>query len=447
MTADAPRLLLVDDDPSLLRLLHLRLESAGYAVDTAESGHAALTRVESHPPDVVITDLKMDGMDGLALLDELQRRQPGLPVLLLTAHGTIPDAVQATQGGAVAFLTKPVDRQELLRELDRALSVSARAAVPDDWRAEIVTRSPRMEELLEQARRVAQTTTSVLIEGASGTGKELVARAVHRASPRRDRPFIAINCGAMPEGLLESELMGHEKGAFTGAQQANMGLIRTADGGTLFLDEIGDMPLSLQVKLLRVLQERRVRPVGGTRDYPVDVRIISATHRDLSQAIRDGEFREDLYYRLNVIRLQIPPLAERREDIPLLINRRLRALAERDGTRPRVYSPEAMELMVAAPWPGNVRQLDNAVEQHVALSSGAVIPAEQVRQSLGAEAASFPSVAEARAAFTRDYLVRLLKLTEGNVSEAARLAQRNRSEFYKPLSRHEVDPADFKRTG
>jgi len=442
---DAPRILLVDDDPSLLRLLDIRLQAAGYAVDSAESAQAALAHVEQTPPDVVVTDLRMEGMDGHGLLEELQRRRPGLPVLLLTAHGTIPDAVHATQGGAVAFLTKPVDRDELLREIEKGLSVSARTEVPDDWRREIVTRSPRMEELLEEARRVATTNTSVLITGDSGTGKELLARAIHRASPRRDHPFMAINCGAMPEGLLESELMGHERGAFTGAQQANPGLIRTADGGTLFLDEIGDMPLALQVKLLRVLQERRVRPVGGTRDFPVDVRVISATHRNLHQAIADGEFREDLYYRLNVIELRLPPLAERPEDIPVLINRRVRQLADRDGTRPRVYAPDAMELMAAAPWPGNVRQLDNAVEQHVALAPGAVITAEQVRRTLGAEVRNFPSVAEARAAFTRDYLVRLLKLTEGNVSEAARLAQRNRSEFYKLLSRHEVRPGDFKR--
>ncbi len=439
-----PRVLVVDDDPSLLRLLHIRLQAAGYDVETAESARAALARVEQASPDVVITDLRMEGMDGLGLLRELQQRQPGLPVLLLTAHGTIPEAVDATRNGAVAFLTKPVDRDELLRELEQALSVSALAAVPEDWRADIITRNSRMDELLEQARRAAATNTSVLIRGESGTGKELLARAIHRASPRRDAEFVAINCGAMPEGLLESELMGHERGAFTGAQQAHTGLIRVADGGTLFLDEIGDMPLALQVKLLRVLQERRVRPVGGTRDFPVDLRVISATHRDLAQAIADGEFREDLYYRLDVIQLRLPPLAERREDIPLLVNRRLRLLAERDGTRPRVYSPEAMELMVAASWPGNVRQLDNAVEQHVALAPGAVISAEQVRQKLGGEPASLPSVAEARAAFTRDYLVRLLKLAEGNVSEAARLAQRNRSEFYKLLSRHEIDPADFK---
>jgi two-component system response regulator GlrR len=386
----------------------------------------------------------MDGMDGLDLLRALQQRHPGLPVLLLTAHGTIPDAVTATQRGAVAFLTKPVDREELLQELERALGVAAHAGAAEDWRSEIVTRSPRMEELLEQARRVAATGTSVLIRGDSGTGKELLARAIHRASPRRDGPFIAINCGAMPEGLLESELMGHERGAFTGAQQANTGLIRSADGGTLLLDEIGDMPLALQVKLLRVLQERRVRPVGGTRDFAVDVRILSATHRDLGDAIAAGSFREDLFYRLNVIDLRIPPLCERPEDIPLLVYRRLQALAQRDGTRAPVYAPEAMELMAAAQWPGNVRQLDNAVEQHVALAPGAVITAEQVRRSLGRDAGNFPSVAEARAAFTRDYLVRLLKLTEGNVSEAARLAQRNRSEFYKLLARHEVEPGPFK---
>ncbi len=443
----AGHILVVDDDPSLLRLLDIRLQSAGYTVQTADSASAALARVERAVPDAVITDLRMDGMDGLGLLRELQRRQPGVPVLLLTAHGTIPDAVSATQHGAVAFLTKPVDREELMSELERALSLSAHAELPDDWRAAIITRSPRMEELLEQARRVAATGTSVLIRGESGTGKELLARAMHGASPRRDGPFVAINCGAMPEGLLESELMGHERGAFTGAQHANTGLIRSADGGTLLLDEIGDMPLALQVKLLRVLQERRVRPVGGTRDFPVDVRILSATHRQLDEAIAAGEFREDLFYRLNVIELQLPPLRERPEDIPLLINRRLRALAERDGERARVYAPEAMEHMVAARWPGNVRQLDNVVEQHVALAPGTVITAEQVRRSLGDEATTFPSVADARARFTRDYLVRLLKLTEGNVSEAARMAQRNRSEFYKLLSRHDIDPGDFKGAG
>ncbi len=444
MSTQASRLLVVDDDPSLLRLLDMRLRSAGYRVETAESAQTALAAVEREAPELVVTDLKMDGMDGHGLLAMLQQRHPAMPVLLLTAHGTIPDAVHATQSGAFAFLTKPVDRDALLSEIERALSVSAPYDVPAEWCAGITTRSPRMEELLGQAQRVAQTTTSVLLEGDSGTGKELLARAIHRASPRRDGPFVALNCGAMPEGLLESELMGHEKGAFTGAYQANPGLIRSANGGTLFLDEIGDMPLALQVKLLRVLQERRVRPVGGTRDFGVDIRIISASHRDLERAVAEGLFREDLFYRLNVVRLRIPSLAERREDIPALIQQQLRALAERDGSRMPVYAPEALELMVGAEWPGNVRQLLNTVEHHVALTPSAVISAEQVRQSLGEQAAHLPSIAEARAAFTRDYLVRLLKISEGNVSEAARLAQRNRSEFYKLLARHEVDPQEFK---
>ena len=253
----AARILIVDDDPSLLRLLDLRLQTAGYTVDTADSASAALARVEQSVPDAVITDLRMDGMDGLDLLGELQRRQPGLPVLLLTAHGTIPDAVSATQRGAVAFLTKPVDREALMNELERALSVSAHAAVPEDWRAELVTRSPRMEELLEQARRVAATRTSVLIRGESGTGKELLARAMHRASPRRDGPFIAINCGAMPEGLLESELMGHERGAFTGAQQAHTGLIRSADGGTLGPIEVPRKDMRVDVEVRQSIAEGR----------------------------------------------------------------------------------------------------------------------------------------------------------------------------------------------
>lgn len=444
MSQPGARIMVVDDDTSLLRLLRMRLSSAGYAVATAASAETALAAIERQPPDLVITDLKMDGMDGHGLLATLQERHPGLPVLLLTAHGTIPDAVHATQSGAFAFLTKPVDRDTLLQEIERALSVSASHEVAADWRGEIATRSPRMEELLAQTQRVARTATRVLIEGESGSGKELLARALHRASPRHDGPFIALNCGAMPEGLLESELMGHEKGAFTGAQHAHVGLIRSAHGGTLFLDEIGDMPLALQVKLLRVLQERRVRPVGGTRDFAVDVRVVSASHRDLEQAVAEGAFREDLFYRLNVVRLRIPPLRERPEDIPLLIQSHLRALAERDGTPTPVYAPEALELMVGAEWPGNVRQLLNAVEQHVALSPSAVITAQQVRQSLGEQAAHLPSIAEARAAFTRDYLIRLLKISEGNVSEAARLAQRNRSEFYKLLARHEVDPAAFK---
>ncbi len=292
------RILLVDDDPGLLRLLTIRLRAESYDVEAVESAAQALSASSRFRPDLVITDLRMDQMDGIGLLKELQNRWPGLKVIILTAHGTIPDAVQATQMGAFGFLTKPVDKQELLDQVQKALRISGFGASDEDWRAEIVTRSASMEEKLAQAHMVAGTDARVLITGESGTGKELLARAIHKGSPRRNKPFVAINCSAMAEDLLESELFGHEKGSFTGATRAHRGLFMAADGGTLMLDEIGDMPMRLQVKLLRVLQENVIRPVGSTDAVPVNVRAISSTHRDLQQLMAIGQFREDLYYRL-----------------------------------------------------------------------------------------------------------------------------------------------------
>jgi two-component system response regulator GlrR len=301
-----------------------------------------------------------------------------------------------------------------------------------------------MEEVLRQAQLVAGTDASVLIHGDSGTGKELLAQAIHRASPRAHGPFQAINCAAIPEHLLESELFGHAKGAFSGALYAHKGLFQAANGGTLLLDEIGDMPLSLQPKLLRALQERAVRPVGSTETVTFDVRILSATHQDLDARRAEGLLREDLYYRLNVVSLVLPSLAERREDIPLLCAKFLESLAERDRRPTRTFAPEAMELLVNAPWPGNVRQLQNVVEQSVALSPTPMIPASLVQQALRQDSQPLVSLDEARRAFEHDYLVRLLKTTGGNVSQAARMAQRNRTEFYKLLQRHNLTPALFK---
>ncbi|CAM3465213.1 two-component system response regulator GlrR [Klebsiella grimontii] len=444
MTIRKPaRLLLVDDDPGLLKLLGMRLVSEGYSVVTAESGPEALRTLSRDKVDLVVSDLRMDEMDGLQLFSEIQKVQPGMPVIILTAHGSIPDAVAATQQGVFSFLTKPVDKDALYKAIDDALEQSA-PTTDERWRQAIVTRSPLMERLLEQAGMVAQSDVSVLINGQSGTGKEIIAQAIHNASPRRDKPFVAINCGALPEQLLESELFGHARGAFTGAVSNREGLFQAAEGGTLFLDEIGDMPVALQVKLLRVLQERKVRPLGSNRDIDIDVRIISATHRDLPKAMARGEFREDLFYRLNVVNLKIPPLAERTEDIPLLANHLLRQSADRHKPFVRAFSTDAMKRLMAAKWPGNVRQLVNVIEQCVALTSSPVISDALVEQALEGENTALPTFVEARNQFELNYLRKLLQITKGNVTHAARMAGRNRTEFYKLLSRHELDANDFK---
>lgn len=444
MTIRKPaRLLLVDDDPGLLKLLGMRLISEGYSVVTAESGPEALRVLGREKVDLVISDLRMDEMDGLQLFSEIQKGQPGMPVIILTAHGSIPDAVAATQQGVFSFLTKPVDKDALYQAIDEALEQRS-PATDEAWRQAIVTRSPLMLRLLEQAGMVAQSDVSVLINGQSGTGKEIVAQAIHNASPRHDKPFVAINCGALPEQLLESELFGHARGAFTGAVSNREGLFQAAEGGTLFLDEIGDMPVALQVKLLRVLQERKVRPLGSNRDIKINVRIISATHRDLPKAMARGEFREDLFYRLNVVNLKIPPLSERTEDIPLLANHLLRQSADRHKPFVRAFSSDAMKRLMAANWPGNVRQLVNVIEQCVALTSSPVIGDVLVEQALEGENTALPTFVEARNQFELNYLRKLLQITRGNVTHAARMAGRNRTEFYKLLSRHELDANDFK---
>ncbi|MDR8608183.1 two-component system response regulator GlrR [Klebsiella pneumoniae] len=444
MTIRKPaRLLLVDDDPGLLKLLGMRLVSEGYSVVTAESGPEALRVLGREKVDLVISDLRMDEMDGLQLFSEIQKGHPGMPVIILTAHGSIPDAVAATQQGVFSFLTKPVDKDALYKAIDEALEQRS-PATDEAWRQAIVTRSPLMLRLLEQAGMVAQSDVSVLINGQSGTGKEIVAQAIHNASPRHDKPFVAINCGALPEQLLESELFGHARGAFTGAVSNREGLFQAAEGGTLFLDEIGDMPVALQVKLLRVLQERKVRPLGSNRDIEINVRIISAPHRDLPKAMARGEFREDLFYRLNVVNLKIPPLSERTEDIPLLANHLLRQSADRHKPFVRAFSSDAMKRLMAAKWPGNVRQLVNVIEQCVALTSSPVIGDALVEQALEGENTALPTFVEARNQFELNYLRKLLQITKGNVTHAARMAGRNRTEFYKLLSRHELDANDFK---
>ncbi|RPI46189.1 MAG: response regulator [Betaproteobacteria bacterium] len=447
MTANN-RILIVDDDPDLLRLLAIRLEGSGYQPTSAESAEKALALLAVERPAAVVTDIRMGGMDGIALFEAIHATYPSLPVIILTAHGSIPDAVDATRRGVFGYLTKPVDAQQLLTELQRAIQLGAHAEVerPGETAplAGIVTQSSRMQELIAKARLVAPTEASVLILGESGTGKELLAQAIHQASLRHAHPFVAINCAAIPAELLESELFGYVRGAFSGATRDHAGLFAAAHGGTLLLDEIGDMPLALQAKLLRVLQERQVRPLGSTQSREVDVRLISASHRDVDAAVKSGTFREDLYYRLNVVTLRLPALAERRDDIALLANHFLRELAGQYGRQVNGFAPDAMALLVAADWPGNVRQLRNVVEHAVALATTAVIPTSLVQEAISQQARQFTSLEEARRRFEHDYLVQLLKITAGNVTKASRLARRNRTEFYKLLQRHRLEPAAFK---
>lgn len=447
--APGPHLLVVDDDADMLRLLTIRLTAAGYRVTAVTSAEAAMTQLHIERPQLVLSDVRLPGRDGLALFDDIRAQHPSLPVILLTAHGTIPDAVQATERGVFSYLTKPFDGKSLLDKIAQALSLSAPAhsvkpGSPQAWQNQIISRSSRMAEVLAEAHMVAQSDASVLLRGESGTGKELLARAIHQAGSRASKPFIAVNCGAIPEPLLESELFGHVKGAFTGAVANHIGLFQAAHGGTLLLDEIGDMPSALQVKLLRVLQERMVRPLGSSQSIPVDVRIISATHRDLDLAMAEGQFRADLYYRLNVVTLSLPPLSERREDIALLANYFLVKLADKYKKRLSGFAPEALIALTTAAWPGNVRQLYNVVEQVCALSTSPLVPLALVQRALRSPSVEVLTLAEARQRFERDYLVGLLKLTDGNVADAARLADRNRTEFYRLMQKHGLTPGLFK---
>ncbi|HET7062163.1 MAG TPA: sigma 54-interacting transcriptional regulator [Nitrosospira sp.] len=450
MSDSHPKILIVDDDTDLLELLSIRLTAAGYKVDAVESAEAALNYLDVTRPQLVISDMQMSGMDGMALFEYIHRSLPTLPVIILTAHGTIPDAVAAVQRGVFGYLAKPFDSKTLLANIAQALrfvqgAVAQNEVMQASWRRNIITQSAVMEDILTKAGLVAEGDASVLIYGESGVGKELFAHAIHEASKRRANPFVAINCAAIPEQLLESELFGHVKGAFTGAVRDHKGLFHLAESGTLFLDEIGDMPVLLQVKLLRVLQERKVRPVGSAHAVPVDVRIISATHRDLKAEIAAGNFREDLYYRLDVVALTIPVLSQRREDIPLLTNYFLNTFSEKYQKNINGFSPEAMEMLVSASWPGNVRQLMNVVERCIVLSTAPLISAVLVYDAMHREEEQLVSFEEARKSFERDYLVRVLKISSGNVTQAARLAKRNRTEFYKLLQRYQLDPSVFKQ--
>ena len=443
----AKHILIVDDDADILKLLEMRLVATGYQVVSASSAEEALGLFHIKPAALIISDLRMPNMDGFALFQAIHALDATVPFILLTAHGSIPEAVHATQQGVFSFLTKPFDSKDLLAQVENALKISSsnvKMHADEAWRSKIASCSPQMDSLLSHAKLVAASDASVLIQGESGTGKELLAKAIHLASARAEAPFVAINCAALPEALLESELFGHTKGAFTGAVKDHAGLIKNAHGGTLFLDEIGDMPLALQAKLLRALQERVIRPVGASNDIKIDVRVICATHKNLQLEMQAARFREDLYYRINVVNLEIPPLAARREDIGLLANYFLTNFNTKYRKKLNGFAPEALEIMLAAPWPGNVRQLQNTIEQVVVLATTPIITVALVQKALQDNVSNMVSFETAKKNFEQQYLINLLKATQGNVAQSARIAGRNRTEFYKLLERHHINPAIFK---
>jgi two-component system response regulator GlrR len=437
-----PRILLVDPDPESRRLMHLRLTAANYRVDIADSGAAALDLCVRARPNVVITDLRLGAMGGLELLIELTSRWPAIIVIIITAHATIPDAVRATQAGAFSFLVQPVEKAELLGQVRRAITASTFELVEGDWRAKIVARSQLMEERLEQANRAAGSNAPILLNGENGTGKELFARAIHAASPRRGQPFVAVHCRDTDEERLKSELFGGADNApgsgaapCADALAPRKGALERANGGSLFLDEVGCLTVRLQLALLAAL---RAEPLG--------VRLICSSSLDLGALLRAGQIREELFYHINVFPIEIPPLGRRREDIPLLVSHFLEQATEPGESR-KIYSPEAIELLVTTDWPGNVRQLFDLVKKNVALSHNNVMSKEFVQRSLGPATHKVLTYDEARDNFARNYLTTNLQAAAGNISRAARLAKRNRTDFYKLLARYRVEVGDFKTDG
>ncbi len=445
------RILIVDDDDALRESLELILSAEGYHVLSADCGEAALDVISESSVDVVLCDLRMPGLDGFDLIPQISCQMPGTPIILMSAHGTEDLAVEAIRRGAYDYLAKPFQPAEIrltlrkahereqLRHQNELLRRDMSRSLGD--RA-IVAASDGMIELLEMLERTATYKSTILVTGESGTGKEVIARAIHQQSPRRERPFVAVNCGAIPENLLESELFGHAKGAFTGANRAHRGLFTEAHEGTLFLDEIAELPPPLQVKLLRAIQEEEIRPVGETKSQQIDVRVVAATARDLTREIAEGRFREDLFYRLNVVRLEVPPLRDRREDIPLLVDHFLARFRDSLGKPVRRVSDETLELLVAYSWPGNVRELENLIERAMILTDGDVVEASAL-PSVVASPPDQPSVADvdsneplalkpARQAFEAKIIRKALARTDGNRTHAAKLLEiSHRALLYK----------------
>jgi len=451
------KILVVDDDKNLIELVKMRLESAGYEVTAALKEEDAIETLQGQTFDLSIVDLQLVHQDGISLMEDFHLILPEMPVIILTAYGSIESAVEAMKRGAYSYLTKPFDPRDLLLQIERALENRRLTSEIDRLKellgerydfSNIVAKSGKMQRVLEVVSRIAKTDSTVFIHGESGTGKELIAKAIHLASERKDKSFVAINCAALPETLLESELFGHEKGAFTGAIRSKKGLFTQAHEGTIFLDEIGDMPLSTQGKLLRVLQEQQFYPVGSEKPIEVNVRVIVATNKNLEDHVKQGLFREDLFYRIHVIPVFLPPLRERKEDIPPLVEYFLKRFSQQMKKEVKGLTPMAIQRLMLYDWPGNVRELENILEYAVAMTNHNVITEEFILQT---KAALIPDetlkpLKEARDTFEKSYLIHLLQICRGNVSKAAKLAGKYRADFYELLKKHDLKTGDFKKS-
>ncbi|MBI5099055.1 MAG: sigma-54-dependent Fis family transcriptional regulator [Nitrospirae bacterium] len=454
MATLAGKILVVDDDSNLLEVLRMRLESANYEVVTALSGEVAIEEARQQSFDLSIIDLQLGNRDGISLMKDIHQISPDIPVIILTAYGSIESAVEAIKKGAYSYLTKPFDPRELLLQIEKALENRRLSSEINRLKglieekydfANIVAKSEKMQSILGNISIIAKADSTVYINGESGTGKELIARAIHLGSDRKDKPFVAINCAAIPETLLESELFGYEKGAFTGAMQSSKGLFTQAHKGTLFLDEIGNMPFSLQKKSLRVLQERQFYPLGSSKPIDIDVRIIVATNQDLKNEVKEGRFREDLFYRIHVIPINLPPLRERKEDIPSLVEHFFNEFNEKMKKKVKGLTPAAMQKLMLYNWPGNIRELKNTIEFAIAMTRHDVITEDLILQSTNQTHEKLQSLKEAKADFEKNYIVHLMELTGGNISKASELAGKYRADFYNLIKKYDLKPETFKK--
>ena len=447
-------ILVVDDDPNILKIIQMRLESENYRIVTSTGTNKAIESLKSGGIDMALIDLKLEGKDGIDLMEDIHRLEPNMPVIILTAHGSINSAVEAMKKGAANYITKPFNYPELLLQIKRSLESQKLSKEVNSLRKfcdtkfgfqNIIGKSPKMDKVLEQAAQAAEIDSNVHIEGESGTGKELIAKSLHLASSRSKRPFVAINCAAIPETLLESELFGYKRGAFSGAARDKKGLFAQAHTGSFFLDEISEMPLSMQSKLLRVLEEREFYPLGGNKTISVDTRIISASNRTLEDEVTKNRFREDLYYRIHVISIKLPPLRERKEDIPLLTEHFLRKHTLEMKKKIKGITPTALKKLLNHSWPGNVRELENTVESAVALATGDEISENLILPNLETPDGSIKPLKEARDDFQKTYLMHLIEYAKGNVSLAAKLAGKYRADLYDLLKKYNLNPSDYRK--